>query len=150
MATPEHALPYLIKGPRAVVNGSKGIKSALLKYLFILIMPNTLCFLSVSSRSKVVGLFLENCLRTYIDVNIFPCFDVGKLTPKTCLSILDILRITKYYMIYTVHTVVECMWELVYDQGISIKRNFNQVNLSKNFHLENRMKAGKYIHSFIQ
>lgn len=55
ITTFEHALPHPIKSLRAAVNGSKRIKSALLKCLFILIMLNTLWFLSVSSRAKVVA-----------------------------------------------------------------------------------------------
>jgi len=78
-------------------------------------------------------LFVEHCLPTYIDVHIFPFFGVGNLTPKTCLSILEILRMTKYHMIYKVHRVVKSMRELVCDQGISIKWNCRRVSCLKTF-----------------
>jgi hypothetical protein len=59
---------------------------------------DTLQFLSVPTDKRVKVLRLgesgsctskSKCLRTYVYMNIFPCFWCGELTPEFCSSILD-------------------------------------------------------------
>jgi hypothetical protein len=54
---------------------------------------NTLGFLSVPTdknlkdSSQHIGLYLENCLWTYVNMNFFLVFWYGALTPEVCPSI---------------------------------------------------------------
>jgi hypothetical protein len=132
----------LYQSPRAVVNGSKRMKSALLRCIFILIMLNTLWVLSVSSRAKVVA--VPRKLSAVIHwCKYFSLFWCGK---THSYNVSKHFRYTSYnqisHDIYSsygsgIYGVIYLWWKH------EDKTEFYSDKLSKNFHLKNRKKAGK-------
>jgi hypothetical protein len=85
MEAPYHGLPHPFKGPKQVAIGLTDRKNVMVKCLFLVGPENTLVF-ECPHTQKSEGLGSSetggctsnnNCWRTYIDMDIFPCYGVG-------------------------------------------------------------------------